>query len=411
MTRSGAHLASSTAAIHEQVSALCVADLFVERPMCDALAAINDLGEPRTAVMCPGSLPENQQDVHVTFGLVKGGDAGTLKLVATMINQPHPNSPSKTFLVGVCPCEEENYDALVPMLHTHLPQVEALLRDGVVVRGATRPVRLILGCDYAAQCNLVGHKGATATQSCLCSKRTRWPSKKKAVLDTLFGTLQDVTGPLHLRETMDFAHRMVIDGVTPLVRERRTPEHQCSVVRSPLLAVNPRQIVPIPLHGTQGTTHRFLRLSIEIFRGGRSATDGAADWRQAGAAFALELVKQLYEKARVRRTSYHGGLFIGRDCHTIGDSSAVFCDTLVGKVLEVHLATYKQAWLLWSSVGKTLNRACTIPAQEASQFRADTAAMVTLLEGSFPWLSVLPKLHILIFHAADFLDAFGSIRL
>jgi len=158
-------------------------------------------------------------------------------------------------------------------------------------------------------------------------------------------------------------------------------------------------------------THRFLRLAIEMVMAGRSSTDGAAVWRQVGAAFALELVKLLYEKARILPNSYHGGLFIGRDCHTIDDNSAVLCDVLVGKVLDVHLAPYKQAWRLWNSVRKTLNRVCTIPAQEAFQFRADTAAMVILLKGSFPRISISPKLQILIFHAPDVLDAFGSIRL
>ena len=93
----------------------------------------------------------------------------------------------------------------------------------------------------------------------------------------------------------------------------------------------------------------------------RSATDGAADGRQAGAAFSLELVKLLYEKVRVRPTSYHGGLFIGRDCHTIGDNSAVICDALVGKASQAHLSAYKQAWCLWNRARKTLNRACIIP--------------------------------------------------
>jgi len=37
--------------------------------------------------------------------------------------------------------------------------------------------------------------------------------------------------------------------------------------------------------------------------------------------------------------------------------------------------------------------------------------MVTFLIGSFPWLSISPKLHILMFHAPDVLDAFGSIGL
>jgi len=38
----------------------------------------------------------------------------------------------------------------------------------------------------------------------------------------------------------------------------------------------------------------------------RSATDGAADGRQAGADFALELVGLLHERVRVRPTDFHG---------------------------------------------------------------------------------------------------------
>ena len=296
VTRSGAHLASSTAAFREWVSAICDADLFVERPVRDAVAALNDLGEPPAVVVSPSSPPVAQQDVHVTLGLEKGGDPGTVNIVATIINQPHPNSPSNSILVGVCPCQEDKYDALASMLETHLPQVEALLSDGVVVRSAPRPVRLMLGCDYVSQCNVVGHESATTKQPYLCCKRTRWPSMKQAVLDALFGTLQDITGPLHLRETMHVADQMVIDGATPLVGEPGTPEHQCSVVRSPLLAANLRQNVPIPLHATQGKTHRLLRLAIEMVIVGRSSTDVAAVWRQVGAAFALELFKLLYER-------------------------------------------------------------------------------------------------------------------
>ena len=108
VTRSGAHLASLTAAIRERVSAICDADLFVERPVRDAVAALNDLGEPAAVVVSPSSPPVAQQDVHVTLGLDKGGDPGTVNIVATIINQPHPNSPYNTILVGVCPCQEDN---------------------------------------------------------------------------------------------------------------------------------------------------------------------------------------------------------------------------------------------------------------------------------------------------------------
>jgi len=37
--------------------------------------------------------------------------------------------------------------------------------------------------------------------------------------------------------------------------------------------------------------------------------------------------------------------------------------------------------------------------------------MVPLLAGTFPWLSISVKLHILMFHAPEVLDAFRSIGL
>jgi len=62
-------------------------------------------------------------------------------------------------------------------------------------------------------------------------------------------------------------------------------------------------------------------------------------------------------------------------------------------------------------VRKTLNRAAVIPADEVARFRKDTAAMVCLLKSSFPRLSISPKLHILMCHALEFLESFGSIGL
>jgi len=74
-----------------------------------------------------------------------------VKIVATVINQEHPNSPAHTILVGVCPFQDDNDDALAAMLDTHLPQIDSLPHDGVRVRGVRRQVQLILGCDYAAR--------------------------------------------------------------------------------------------------------------------------------------------------------------------------------------------------------------------------------------------------------------------
>ena len=86
----------------------------------------------------------------------------------------------------------DKYEELAAMLDTHLPHIDSLLRDGVWVRGARRPVRLILGYHYPAQCNVVGQKGASATQPCLHCLSTRSSSEKQTALDAAFGTLQDL---------------------------------------------------------------------------------------------------------------------------------------------------------------------------------------------------------------------------
>ena len=87
------------------------------------------------------------------------------------------------------------------------------------------------------------------------------------------------------------------------------------------------------------------------------------------------------------------------------------CLALEGKVSETNLAAYERAWSLWNRVRKTLNRAAIISAEEAAQFLADTSSMVSLVKRSFPWLPISPKLHILMCHAPDFFERFGSIRL
>jgi len=143
----------------------------------------------------------------------------------------------------------------------------------------------------------------------------------------------------------------------------------------------------------------------------RNAIDGPLSWRHAGTDFAEELVQLLHEKVRVRPTSFHGGLFIGRDCHTIGDLSDVVCAALKGKVSKDHLDAYERAWSIWNRIRRTLNRAVIIPADESAFFRADAAVIVTLLKRSSPWLSISPKLHILMCHAPACLECFGSIGL
>jgi len=206
------------------------------------------------------------------------------------------------------------------------------------VRGVRRPVPLLLGSDYAAQCDVLGQKGASVMQPCLLCRRTRSLSGAKAVLDAAYETFQDLFVSRHLREATHYSNRMACDGGTPPVGRHLTYEQRFSVERSPLLAINPKQILPIPRHRTQGDNHRYLRLAIEMGMVCRTGSDGASAGRKAAAKFALDLVGLLHDKGRVRPTPYHGGLSIGRDCRKIGDSCAILCAALKGKVSLTHLA-------------------------------------------------------------------------
>ena len=132
---------------------------------------------------------------------------------------------------------------------------------------------------------------------------------------------------------------------------------------------------------------------------------------KSGADFALKLVGFLHERVSSRPTSFHGGLFIGRDCHTIGDHSMIVCAALFGKVPLAHLAAYKEAWSPWNKVGETRNRAAIVPSEDVLAFRSNKSAMVTVLKGSFCWFSIPPKIHFLMFQAPEILGMWGSIGL
>lgn len=267
------------------------------------------------------------------------------------------------------------------------------------VRGVRRPVRLLLGGDHASQCDILRHKGASATQPCLYCLSTRSPSMAQKVLDAVKGTLQDLVVSRPLWETEHFTSRMLAEGAAPGIGDRR------SVEKRPLLSIIPGEIVPILLHATIGINFRCLRVATEVVMMCSRASQDAAGWRQAGTACGLELVEALHTEVRVKPTPFQRGLFIGRDCHTIGENSAVVCALLKGRVTDGHLAAYEQVGSVWNRVRLTLNRASVVPADEAQQFQVDTAAMVALSKTSFPWLSILPKLHILMSHAPAFFAA------
>jgi len=72
---------------------------------------------------------------------------------------------------------------------------------------------------------------------------------------------------------------------------------------------------------------------------------------------------------------------------------------------------YRDSWALWNRIRKIVNRATIATAAETTAFRSDVTAFVTGLKASFGWLNVSPELHLLLAHAPDFLEEFGSTGL
>jgi len=314
VTASGAHLMGIKAAVHKKLETLSASNSFVERllrddnlqPVSQTVACeVPPADDPCSGAAAP---PASVMDVHLTLGLDKGGDPSTVKIVMGVINERRPQKLGNTLLVAVCPANKDRYDGVAEMLSEHLEQVRQLVREGVVVGGVRRAVRLFLSGDYEALCTVHGQKGPSATMPCLNYLSKRAPSSTNADLDTLYGTLQDVDRPTPSHPRSD-SHlvRMVAagaPGASPVQRisDLSQAGHR-SIDRPPLFTIDPRRIVLIPLHLLLGITLRLLRLALEIVISCRGSNDGQT--------FAYVLAETLRRVVRVRPAPYHGDVFIG----------------------------------------------------------------------------------------------------
>ena len=198
MTSSGAHLVDVQATAQEKLAALSASNSFVERLLQDEnlqpIALTVEYEHPPTDDASPSAAapPAIVKDVHLTLAVDKAGSPSSVKIVLVVINQRLPQKLGNTILVAVCPATKDKYEEVSEMLGTHLEHVRQLVRDGMVVDGVRRAVRLFLSGDYEALCTMHGHKGPSATMLCLNCLRTTSPSAANAALDSVVGTLHDM---------------------------------------------------------------------------------------------------------------------------------------------------------------------------------------------------------------------------
>jgi len=276
-----------------------------------------------------------------------------------------------------------------------------------MVSGVTRPVHLTLLGDYFFIKSFDGHVGSSCRFPCgYCCALAR-PSAKTIKLIPKYadyGTLQD--GSRAARISRTFSEKAEVaalyaDGPLTTRSDPLAVTVTLSIERRPLMLFAPEDIVPMPLHITLGVSPLVLTLGLEAFL------------FDAGAArahkYALELTATLRLYVGVSSARYWGGTFEVGAYHKIGRLLAAVCDVLDRYLPSARAAAYRRACELWADFLPVLNRAAVFDAPQRCTFRRQAAEFVDLLQSSFEWLSITPKLHILACQSADWLDRFGSL--
>jgi len=403
----GAHLVSLRDALECSLAELVASGQFREHLVCDT----DGLPVPHTSAYRPTpeaayELHADQvADVHLCLGLDKGGiGVSTAKLVATIPNQERPMSRANSILLSTMPCTSDANADLHEMVGPWMGDLQALLASGVSVNGSLRAVRLFPTGDLSFLSDFLGHKGATCRHPCVFCHVVGRPDMGSTELLAVCGSMQDVTAPptsVRTRAELQAAAVSFADRPNDTLPIPVPAAEHRSIERCAVFDVEPRQIVPAPLHLTLRITGHALRLGIEavVFESGAAA--GAEAARAVGVA--------LLVSARVCPVPYHGGGFAGRDCHRIAQRSAAVCDALVGHLSDARLTALRRAWAEWSEVISVLSRAEDVPVANVRVFQATVSRFASGLRATFPWMSVTPKLHALVHHAPTFLLRFGSL--
>ena len=175
-----------------------------------------------------------------------------------------------------------------------------------------RDVRLIWTGDLSFLSALVGHAGATARFPCVFCPAVIRPGPLHAELIAKYGTFERPEAPpTELRTRQEFLETMVAyrtcnnDCLTVPV----SPWQHLSIVKCPLMAVDPAEVAVIPFLTRLGGTLSLIDLGLEAF------------YDAFGPDACLEAAESrgwtLLEDSSVSPAPYNGGALEGRKCHRL----------------------------------------------------------------------------------------------
>jgi len=232
---------------------------------------------------------------------------------------------------------------------------------------------------------------------------TKCSSDRRCVLVATFWTIQDLTAAHPPRTAGHFREMRTAYQSSGKTLGGLGLDTHLSIERTPVIIVPPSQIVPLPLHLLIGLTLRMLRLAIEAVTQARGVA--------ARLQFSHTLTAVLSVKIGVEAVPYHGGNLVARHCHAIASRSDAVVRALRSLLPTTWLASYERVWTLFRGLMSTLNGTAIIPLAEKRQFKIDARAFARLLQVTFPWVSISPKLHVLCFHTWEFMGLWGSTGL
>ena len=133
------------------------------------------------------------------------------------------------------------------------------------------------------------------------------------MLDQAFGTMRDLSRKHPPRASTQCLEILGKDASGHAIAGQGGVHKSPLINLPPILVVDPRQVVRIPVHLTIGINSRKLRLSVESVIISRGPVDGMQ--------FAYTLADVLGKELRVHPVPFHGGNFSGRHCHVIAQRS------------------------------------------------------------------------------------------
>jgi len=140
-----AFLVSPRAALEALIFDLRRKGQFLERAVRGAggreLVASHAFEGRTTASIPPASCVK---DVHICFGLDKGGLISSFKAVLSCANQLHSSSRGNAILYGIFPCHKYVHAALTEIADVYASDLDSMWTSGLYVGGSRRAVRLIL---------------------------------------------------------------------------------------------------------------------------------------------------------------------------------------------------------------------------------------------------------------------------